>query len=101
MNGANALSDCSHSACPSGCQCAQQKCGGQINDCLKDSSCAAGKSCIDRCGCGDHGCIASCVKSIKSPKALPLAQCLGSNCSGGTFFASNGTDSSRSASKTE
>merc|ERR1719183_1046491 len=76
----NALPDCSKAACPSKCQCAEQKCTKQITDCLSDASCASGQSCIDKCACGDKACLLSCAKTIKSPKALPLAMCLETRC---------------------
>merc|ERR1711907_123761 len=80
MESVNALPDCSKTACPSKCHCAEQKCTKQITDCLSDASCAAGQSCIDKCACGDRACLLSCAKSIKSVKALPLAMCLETQC---------------------
>merc|ERR1711907_393234 len=77
---AAAMPDCSQTACPSKCQCAESKCSKQITDCLSDASCAAGQSCIDKCACGDRACLLSCAKSIKSVKALPLAMCLETQC---------------------
>merc|ERR1712072_1353782 len=76
----NALPDCSKTACPSKCQCAEQKCTKQITDCLNDASCASGQACINKCACGDRACLLSCAKSIKSVKALPLAMCLETQC---------------------
>jgi hypothetical protein len=76
----SAMPDCSKTACPSKCQCAEQECTSQITDCLNDSACAAGQACIDKCACGDKSCLLTCAKSIKSTKALPLAMCLESKC---------------------
>merc|ERR1712028_181111 len=86
-----ALPDCSATACPSKCQCAEAKCTKQINNCLGDASCAKGKSCIDKCACGDTACVLACAKSIRSFKALPLAACLEKQCGGGLReFNANG-----------
>merc|ERR1739844_871555 len=76
------MPDCSSTACPSKCQCAEQKCSQQITDCLNDASCAAGQECIEKCACGDTACLLGCAKSIKSPKALPVALCVESQCGG-------------------
>merc|ERR1711977_499112 len=76
----SALPDCSKTACPSKCKCAEKKCTKQITDCLSDASCAAGQTCIDKCACGDKACLLGCAKGIKSSKALPLAMCLETKC---------------------
>merc|ERR1712100_489866 len=92
----NALPDCSKTACPSKCQCAEQKCTKQITDCLGDESCASGQACIDKCACGDRACLLSCAKTIKSAKALPLAFCLERQC-GATQSARALPDCSKTA----
>merc|ERR550539_845250 len=40
-----ALPDCSATACPSECTCAEAKCTAEINACLGDPTCAAGQRC--------------------------------------------------------
>merc|ERR1712072_753805 len=67
-----AAPDCSNAACPSKCQCAEQRCANEVTSCMGDASCAAGQSCVDKCACGDTACVMSCGRSVKSPKALPL-----------------------------
>merc|ERR1740123_1060357 len=77
---ARAMPDCSKTACPSTCQCAETSCAAQIDACLADSTCAAGQGCVDQCKCGDMGCLTSCAWKHASPKAFPLLTCLASHC---------------------
>merc|ERR1711982_46543 len=72
--------DCSGSACPSACACANDKCGDVIDACLADSACAAGQTCAFACACGDTACTLKCAAANPSSKALPVANCINSQC---------------------
>merc|ERR550537_433238 len=74
--------DCSKSACPSQCECSLDKCADSINTCLADAQCAQGQACALTCACGDTACNLKCAAATPSPKALPVATCINSNCAG-------------------
>merc|ERR1711976_467318 len=48
--------------------------------CLADASCATGQACAKSCACGDDACSLKCVAQNPSPKAVPVANCIQSNC---------------------
>merc|ERR1711862_1004663 len=72
--------DCSASACPSQCECSLDKCADSINTCLADATCAKGQACALACPCSDTACSLKCAAATPSPKALPVATCINSNC---------------------
>merc|ERR1712176_409529 len=74
--------DCTKSACPSQCECTLDKCADSVNTCLADAECAKGQACALTCACGDTACNLKCAAATPSPKALPVATCINSNCAG-------------------
>merc|ERR1712050_534000 len=76
--------DCSKAACQTECKCALDKCADNINTCLADETCAKGQSCALACPCGDKACALKCAVANPSAKALPVAQCIETNCPSAT-----------------
>merc|ERR1712086_848233 len=74
------LPDCSSTACPAKCTCAEQKCTKEATDCLADGTCGGSQTCAFACKCGDDKCLAGCAIMHPSPLALPLLQCVEKNC---------------------
>merc|ERR1711935_1152905 len=72
--------DCTKSACPSQCKCTLDKCASQVKSCLSDTKCAKGQACALTCGCSDNACSLKCAVANASPKALPVAACITSQC---------------------
>merc|ERR1712151_1189687 len=72
--------DCSDDACQARCECAKTNCASEIADCLVDASCATGQACAKSCACGDDACSLKCVAQNPSPKAVPVGNCIKSNC---------------------
>merc|ERR1711953_678625 len=77
---AAARPDCSASACQDSCECSYVKCSDQVDACLADSSCASSQDCAFSCACGDDACLLKCAAASPSIKALPLANCITTNC---------------------
>merc|ERR1719456_2241208 len=82
VRAAMGMPDCSKTACPSTCQCAESKCGDVINDCLADSTCSQGESCADACPCGSDSCLAGCAIKHMSMKGAAVLTCVKKNCPG-------------------
>jgi len=84
---AAALPDCSTTACPAKCQCAEQHCHKEISDCLADTACARGQACAEACPCGDDKCLAGCALKHPTPKGLVTLKCMKANCPSATAAA--------------
>merc|ERR1712025_1182179 len=72
--------DCSTAACPDQCECSLSKCGSEIDACLADATCAQGQARALACPCSDTACSLKCAAANPSTKALPVANCINSNC---------------------
>merc|ERR1711935_1045636 len=70
------------SACESQCTCSLNACADEISTCLDDATCAKAQGCALACACGDNACALQCAVKTPSTKALPVAQCINSKCTG-------------------
>merc|ERR1711920_1178877 len=84
------LPDCSTTACPNTCQCAESKCATEIEACLADASCAKSQGCVDQCACGSLTCIAACATANPTAKGLATLKCLKSSCPSAAFDNATG-----------
>ena len=75
-----ALPDCSTTACPAKCTCAEKACTTQLEACLADPICAAEQECADKCPCGSTMCLFGCVAKHASAKGAAALKCVEANC---------------------
>jgi len=90
--------DCSTSACPDTCTCSKTACLQPIDACLGDAECSKLKSCPMECPCGDEACLLNCAGKTSSPLAVPVAQCIQTQCHTGTLLKATIEDVDCSAS---
>merc|ERR1719453_2780314 len=72
--------DCTTAVCQDQCACSLDKCASEISACLAEDNCAASQDCAKACACNDDACVLKCAAATPSVKALPVANCITSNC---------------------
>merc|ERR1712078_633636 len=87
--------DCTTAVCESQCSCSLDKCASEIDACLAVDNCASSQSCALGCACSDNACILKCAASSPSLKALPVANCVNTNCGGSAELKSQAVDCSK------
>merc|ERR1711941_121565 len=60
--------------------CSLDKCASEIDACLAVPNCAASQDCALACACSDNACMLKCAAASPSVKALPVANCVNSQC---------------------
>jgi len=93
--------ECSDSACVDTCTCSQEKCSEPIAACLGDGDCSAIKDCPMQCACGDEACLLACAGKTESPLAMPVAECIQSQCQPADLLKASARDVDCKASKCE